>query len=93
MTLILNVIACHRHINKDIKGTDDYHLLGWVLDFFFLSSALFLTFGRHMWLDTVFIPGVVFGLTKLLTLNTYRELFGVPDIALYASAPNHVFGL
>ena len=36
MTLILNDIACHRHINKDIKGTNDYHLLGWVLDFFFL---------------------------------------------------------
>ena len=30
---------------------------------------------------------------KLLSPNTYRELFGVPDIALYASALNHVFGL
>ena len=29
----------------------------------------------------------------LKSLNTYRELFGVPDIALYASALNHVFGL
>ena len=34
MTLILNDIACHQHINKDIKGTEDYHLLGWVWIFF-----------------------------------------------------------
>ena len=30
---------------------------------------------------------------KLLSLNTYRELFGIPDIALYASVLNHIFGL
>ena len=63
------------------------------LDFFSLSSALPLTFDWHMWLDTVFIPGVVFGPTKFLSPNTYRELFDVADIALYASAVNHVFGL
>ena len=29
MTLVLNDIVCHRNINKDTKGTDDYHLFGW----------------------------------------------------------------
>ena len=38
-------------------------------------------------------PGAVFGRTDFLSPNTHRELFSVPDIALYASAPNHVFGL
>ena len=41
----------------------------------------------------VFILGVVFGPAKYLRPNTYSKLFGVPDMALYASALNHVFGL
>ena len=60
---------------------------------FSLSSELPLTFGWHTWLGTVFIPGIVFGPAKFLSPNTYRELFGVLDIALYASATNHLFGL
>ena len=92
MTLILNDIACHRHINKDKKGVGDYHLLGWVLVFFlvicappYVRLAYMAWHGLHT--RAVFVPA------NFLSPNTYRELFGVPDMALYASALNHVFGL
>ena len=58
-----------------------------------MSSTLFLMFDSHTWFDTAFIPGAVFGPAKFLSPNTHRELFDVPDIALYASALNHVFDL
>ena len=51
-------------MNKDIKEADDYHLLGWVFGFFFPDIRAPLTFGWHTWLDSVVIPGALFGPAK-----------------------------
>ena len=66
MTPILNVIACNRHINKETKGTDAYHLLGWLLRVFSLLSALPFMVNGHTWLDTISLPGDLFGPAKIL---------------------------
>ena len=90
MTLVLNNIVCHRNINKDTKGTDDYHLFGWVSNFFLVICAIPYVRLTH---KIGHVLGAVFSAAKLLSPNTHRELFTVLDIALYASALNQVFGL
>ena len=62
MTLALNGIICHQNINKDTKDIDNYHLFGWVLNFFLVICAI-----PHIRLTHVVrhVLGAVLGPAKL----------------------------
>ena len=72
-----------------IKEIDDHHLCVGFLYYLVICIPSLLLIDIH----TTFMLGAVFGPANSQSPNTSRELFGVPDIALYALAPKHVFVL